>query len=62
MEEANVKFNAIVVQSKTRKLPVKLPSNITEDFRLPRKIKKAMKKRLGSFGYIYWLDLIKQMK
>lgn len=50
----NNKTTGIIVKSKVRKLPIKLPKVINDNFRIPRKVKKKMKKRLGKVGYNYW--------
>lgn len=54
MKEENLKIESVVIEPKIRKLPIKLPININNSFRIPRKVKKKMKNRLGEFGYNYW--------
>lgn len=54
METISLEMRSVVVKSKIRKLPIKLPKNIDKNFRIPRKVKKKMKTRLGDVGYNYW--------
>lgn len=54
MKEIDISLDSEVIEPKSRKLPIKLPKIIDKNFRIPRKVKKKMKKRLGFFGYKYW--------
>lgn len=48
----NIEMTSVVVKSKIRKLPVKPFRD--SFYRIPRNVKKKMKKRLGILGYNYW--------
>jgi len=54
MEQIDLKIESVIIEPKVRKLPIKLPKNIDSNFRIPRKVKKKMKTRLGEVGYNYW--------
>jgi hypothetical protein len=54
METISLEMKSVVVEHKIRKLPIKLPKSINKNFRIPRKVKKKMKARLGDVGYNYW--------
>ncbi len=61
MKNIDLRMESVTVESKVRKLPVKIPKEMSENFRLPRKVKKRMKSRLGKNAYIYWWNGIKRL-
>jgi hypothetical protein len=66
MEEINLNLISVVVKAKVRKLRVKwsvYPTNSKvryPDFKVPRKIKKQMKKMFGEDAYSLWIWNLKQ--